>query len=54
MTYRIPAAYHVAITQAFRTKWHDGQPPPEPVQLRRILLEVYTEYPIPQLLGLTP
>jgi hypothetical protein len=54
VTYRIPASYHVAITQSFRTKWQYGQPHPEPVQLRRILLEVYTEYPIPQLLGITP
>jgi hypothetical protein len=55
MTYRIPAAYHEAITQAFRQRWPYGrEEPPRPQELLRILAEVYSEYPIPQLIGIMP
>lgn len=53
-TYRLPTAYHKAITQAFRQERQYGQPRPEPQELTRILERVYSRYPIPQLIGITP
>jgi hypothetical protein len=53
-TYRLPTAYHKAITQAFRRQWQYGQPRPDPQQLTDILVRVYAQYPIPQLIGITP
>ena len=54
-TYRLPTAYHKAITQAFRRAWKYGQGRrPEPHELQRVLIEVYSQYPIPQLIGITP
>ncbi len=53
-TYRLPTAYHKAITQAFRREWQYGQPRPDPQQLTDILVRVYAQYPIPQLIGITP
>jgi hypothetical protein len=55
VTYRLQSAYHQAITQAFRAKWgYNQKGRPSPTQLQQILLEVYSEYPIPQLIGITP
>lgn len=53
-TYRLPTAYHKAITQAFRQRWPYGQKKPDPQKRFEILMEVYSEYPIPQLLGIQP
>ncbi|QQR44967.1 hypothetical protein JKA73_02120 [Myxococcus xanthus] len=54
-TYRLPTAYHKAVTQQFRRAWPYGQGRrPTPQELQKILLEVYSEYPIPQLIGITP
>lgn len=54
-TYRLPTAYHKAITQEFRLAWQYGQGArPKPPQLQKILIRVYSKYPIPQLIGITP
>ena len=53
-TYRLPTAYHQAITQEFRREWPYGQEPPPTQQLAEIMLRVYSKYPIPQLIGLEP
>jgi hypothetical protein len=53
-TYRLPTAYHKAITQAFRQRWPYGQRRPDPQKRFEILMEVYAEYPIPQLIGIQP
>jgi hypothetical protein len=55
VTYRLPSAYHQAITQEFRSKWSYGRENmPSPELRQQILLEVYSKYPIPQLIGITP
>jgi hypothetical protein len=54
-TYRLPTAYHKAVTQAFRGKWEYGQGRrPDPQKLQDIMIEVYAQYPIPQLIGIEP
>jgi hypothetical protein len=54
-TYRLPTAYHKAITQAFRRKWEYGQGRrPDPQKLQDLMIEVYAQYPIPQLIGIEP
>ncbi|TQF13268.1 hypothetical protein FJV41_24735 [Myxococcus llanfairpwllgwyngyllgogerychwyrndrobwllllantysiliogogogochensis] len=53
-TYRLPTAYHKAITQAFRERWTYGQERPPPEKLQLLLVQVYSQYPIPQLIGLQP
>jgi hypothetical protein len=53
-TFRIPTAYHKAITQAFRERWKYGQDKPSAKQLQMILVETYSAYPIPQLVGIEP
>ncbi len=53
-TFRIPTAYHKAITQAFRRRWGYRQGKPSPEELQLILIEVYSKYPIPQLIGIEP
>ncbi len=53
-TYRLPKAYHYAITRAFRENWPYGQGRPEPKQQMDILIKVYSRYPIPQLIGIDP
>jgi hypothetical protein len=53
-TYRLPKAYHYAITQEFRKQWKHGQGIPTPEGRVGILIEVYSQYPIPQLLGIEP
>ena len=55
VTYRIPTAYHKLITQAFRREWgYDRRGLPNAAQRQEILLRVYSQYPIPQLIGITP
>lgn len=55
VTYRLQSAYHQAITQEFRSKWSYGQGKmPTAERRQEILLEVYSKYPIPQLIGITP
>jgi hypothetical protein len=54
VTYRVPTAYHKLLTREFRRKWGYDRDKPEPHELREILLEVYSQYPIPQLIGITP
>jgi len=53
-TYRLPTAYHQAITQEFRREWPYNQEPPPTQQLAEIMLRVYSKYPIPQLIGIEP
>nr|BDT30848.1 hypothetical protein MFMH1_05170 [Myxococcus sp. MH1] len=53
-TYRLPTAYHKAITQAFRERWAYGQERPAPDKLQLLLVQVYSQHPIPQLIGLQP
>ena len=54
VTYRIPTAYHKLLTREFRREWSYDRRPPKPAELRDILLKVYSQYPIPQLIGITP
>lgn len=55
VTYRIPTAYHKMITRAFRKAWgYDRRDFPKPDQLQKILLTVYSQFPIPQLIGINP
>jgi hypothetical protein len=54
VTYRIPTAYHKLITREFRREWSYDRRPPNPAELRDLLLKVYSSYPIPQLIGITP
>jgi len=55
VTYRLKTAYHKAITQELRKHWEFGRGRrPEPHELTEILIKVYSQYPIPQLIGLTP
>lgn len=51
-TFRVPAPYHQLITNAFREKHPYGQPRPSEARVKQIMLEVYLEYPIPQLIGI--
>ena len=44
---KIPAAYHGAITAAFREKWPYGGRKPRPDELRNIMCEVYGKLPLP-------
>lgn len=53
-TYRLQSAYHQAMTQEFRRQWPYGQGQPPPERLQQILTEVYSRYPIPQLIGISP
>ncbi|WP_225412078.1 hypothetical protein [Stigmatella hybrida] len=54
VTYPLQSAYHQAITQEFRRQWGYGQGQPRPERLQQILIEVYSRYPIPQLIGMSP
>jgi hypothetical protein len=51
-TFRLPAPYHQLITNAFREEHPYGRPPPGVEEARRIMLKVYSKYPIPQLIGI--
>jgi hypothetical protein len=53
-TYRLPTAYHKAITQAFRLERAYGTGKPNAADLQKILVRVYSHHPIPQLIGITP
>ena len=50
--YRVPAPYHQLITNAFRQRWNYGQGIPKEEVAKEIMLKVYSEYPIPQLIGI--
>lgn len=50
--YRVPAPYHQLITNAFRREWNYGRDRPNEQEARRIMMKVYAEYPIPQLIGI--
>ncbi len=55
MTYRLPTAYHKAITLEFRREWEYGRrDKPTSEELMRILMRVYGKYPVPQLVGIVP
>lgn len=51
-TYRIPSPYHQLITNAFRSRNPYGQEPLSREAAMKIMTEVYSEYPIPQLIGI--
>ncbi|MDC0711336.1 hypothetical protein POL68_22895 [Stigmatella sp. ncwal1] len=53
-TYRLPTAYHKAITQAFRQEWRYGRSRPNAEELMGLITRVYSKYPIPQLIGIEP
>jgi hypothetical protein len=54
-TFRIPTAYHKLLTRTFRKKWgYDKTRPPDPQERLEIMLTVYSQYPIPQLIGINP
>jgi hypothetical protein len=46
-TVPIDAAYHQQITQAFKRAYPYSQPEPDPATLRRIMQDVYKQYPLP-------
>jgi hypothetical protein len=50
--FRLPAGYHQLITNAFRDQYAYGRPKPSPEDARIIMMEVYSQYPIPQLIGI--
>lgn len=50
--FRVPAAYHQLITNAFREHYPYGQPKPNAGDAQIIMMKVYARYPIPQLIGL--
>ncbi len=51
-TYRLPAAYHQLLTNAFRRLHPYGRPKPQEWEAQSFMLKVYSEYPIPQLIGI--
>jgi hypothetical protein len=51
-TYRLPAAYHQLVTNAFRRLHPYGRPKPQAWEVQSFMLQVYSEYPIPQLVGI--
>lgn len=51
-TYRIPASYHQLLTNAFRAQHPYGSPRPSEQRAREIMLKVYSQFPIPQLIGI--
>ncbi|WP_143195470.1 hypothetical protein [Archangium sp. Cb G35] len=54
VTYRIPTAYHKLLTREFRKEWSYDRGEPSAQRLQEILLKVYSQHPIPQLIGITP
>ncbi len=55
MKYRIPTAYHKMLTRAFRKQWgYDKARLPDAQERLAIMLKVYSQYPIPQLIGINP
>jgi hypothetical protein len=54
-TFRVPTAYHKLLTRAFRKEWgYDKTSPPKPQERLEIMLKVYSQFPIPQLIGINP
>jgi len=54
-TFRIPTAYHKLLTRAFRKEWgYERKRPPNPQERLEIMLKVYSQFPIPQLIGINP
>ena len=51
-TFRVPAPYHQLITNAFREQHPYGRPTPSVEEAQRLMLKVYSKYPIPQLIGI--
>jgi len=51
-TFKLPAPYHQLITNAFRQRWEYGRSPPDPQVAQQIMMKVYADYPIPQLIGI--
>ncbi|WNG52085.1 hypothetical protein F0U60_54250 [Archangium minus] len=51
-TYKLPAPYHQLITNAFREKHPYGRESPNEARVKEIMMEVYSEFPIPQLIGI--
>lgn len=51
-TFRLPAAYHQLITNVFREQHPYGRPKPSEQEARKIMLKIYSQYPIPQLIGI--
>jgi hypothetical protein len=45
-TWRIDAAYHQVITNAFRSEWKYGGVPPSAAKAREIMIKVYQEFPL--------
>jgi hypothetical protein len=50
--FRVPAPYHQFITNAFRRQWNYGKGKPNEQEAKQIMLKVYSEYPIPQMIGI--
>ena len=50
--YRLAASYHQLITNAFREQHAYGQRKPSAEEARRIMMDVYSRFPIPQLIGI--
>ncbi|HEX5754500.1 MAG TPA: hypothetical protein VFZ09_50415 [Archangium sp.] len=53
-TYRIPTAYHKLLTREFRREWSYDRGEPTQQRRQEILLKIYSQYPIPQLIGINP
>jgi hypothetical protein len=51
-TFKVPAPYHQLITNAFRRKHPYGQAKPSEARAKELMLEVYSDHPIPQLIGI--
>jgi hypothetical protein len=51
-TFKLPAPYHQLITNAFRQRWEYGRSPPDPQVAQQIMMKVYADHPIPQLIGI--
>lgn len=50
--FRLPAGYHQLITNAFREQYAYGRPRPNAEDAQAIMMKVYAQYPIPQLIGI--
>ncbi len=51
-TFRIPATYHQLLTNAFRALHPYGSPRPSEQRAQEIMLKVYSQFPIPQQIGI--
>jgi hypothetical protein len=50
--FRLPASYHQLITNAFREQHPYGRPTPSEQEAQKIMLKVYSQFPVPQLIGI--